>query len=282
MSSNFSAAYIQLRQHGAFHGRIDPFAEAGRYFQQLHSGMINHLQDQLQDELNRRGYQAGKEASLQIFAPRQPDLYIENIKQARPTVDFDYDAVAAALQVTAGIEALTQEPELEALHITSMDTGNLVTVIEIISPRNKTHLEEILLYQKQRQHLFLDNQVNFVEIDATRSVRHLINHPLADNNPYHIAVYIPKKLPRIIQSAFAESLKSFALPLIGEGIRVEPQQAYDRAYQRGAIAGLILQEGQYTREALPFPSTLRDTQIENALQAVATWQAELQRLAASE
>jgi hypothetical protein len=278
MSSNFSAEYIQLRQRGAFVGRIDPFAEAGCYFQQVHSGMINHLQDQMQDELNLRGYQAGKEASLQIFAQRQPDLYIENTAQSRPTVDLDYDAVAAALQVAAGTEVLTQEPELEALHITDMNTGKLVTVIEIISSRNKTHIEEMLHYQKQRQHLFIDNQVNVVEIDPTRSVRHLISHPLVDNNPYHIAVYIPNKLPRIIESRFEESLKPFALPLIGEGIRVEPQQAYDRAYQRGAIAGLILQEGQYARDVLPFPSTLSETQIENALKAVAAWQAELQRL----
>jgi hypothetical protein len=49
MSNTFSPEYIRLRQQGAFAGRIDPFAEAGRYFQQIHSGMINHLQDQLQE-----------------------------------------------------------------------------------------------------------------------------------------------------------------------------------------------------------------------------------------
>jgi hypothetical protein len=225
-----------------------------------------------------RGYQAGKEASLQIFAQRQPDLYVESTSK-RPIVDIDYDAVAAALDVSAGTAFIDEELELEALHIKEMDTGNLVTVIEIISPRNKTHIDEMLHYQKQRQQVFIDKGVNVVEIDPTRSVRHLISQLLSNDNLYHIVVFISQKLPRIIENNFDEGLKPFALPLLGEAIRVEPQQAYDRAYQRGAIAGLILQEGQYTRDALPFPSTLSETQIVSTIKAIETWEAELKRLA---
>jgi hypothetical protein len=159
-----------------------------------------------------------------------------------------------------------------------MDTGQLVTVIEIISPRNKTHRQDILRYKEQREHVFLKQMVNVVEIDATRSVKRLIVHELTRGYPYHTAIYLPGEMPRILENSFEDILKPFALPLGGEVLRVEPQQAYNRAYQRGVIAGLIMDEDRYTESELPFPSTLTDTQKETALQAIEAWQAQLEKL----
>ncbi|MEO1441346.1 MAG: DUF4058 family protein, partial [Chloroflexota bacterium] len=160
MTQRHSPAYIQHRQRGPFPGHIDPWAEAARYFQQIHSGMIHNLQDQLQDTLIALGYQAGKEASLQIFASRQPDLYIQDTLPERESGEWDYETAAASLEVEAGTAVLEDQPEIEALHITDMDSGELVTVLEIISPRNKTHPQEMALYREQRTRVFLDADVN--------------------------------------------------------------------------------------------------------------------------
>ena len=274
-----SPEYIQFRQQGAFAGKIDPWAEAGRYFQQIHSGMIHQLQDQLQDQLNALDYQAGKEASLQIFANRQPDIYVQDNQQpVRETQDWDYVAVADELQVEAGVSIIDETPDLEALHITDLNTGDLVTVIEIISPRNKTHPPEIVLYKEQRARVFLSQGVNVVEIDATRSNIRLLNNPLVQSHPYHIAIYLPEELPRVLVSQLDEALKPFALPLRGEAIRTDPQSAYDIAYQRGAIAGLIQHEVGYALSALPFPTLLTDEQQQMCLSSVQAWQAQLKAL----
>jgi hypothetical protein len=276
MPQRYSAAYVQLLQRGPFPGQIDPWAEAGRYFQQIHSGMINSLQDQLQDELNLRGYQVGKEASLQIFGNRKPDLYIQTTTpESDSAPDWDYAAVAAELEVDPGIAILEDEWELEALHIREMASNELVTVVEIISPRNKTHPADMQLYRDQRESLFLSQGVNVVEIDATRSQRRLLR---AADHVYHTAVFLPGDLPRILISSYGEALKPFALPLDNEAVRVEPQAAYNRAYQRGNLAGLIASAGDYAAEALPFPSTLTEAQHSAAQDAVTHWQAELQRL----
>ncbi|MEM6281355.1 MAG: DUF4058 family protein [Chloroflexota bacterium] len=151
MTQRYPPSYIQHRQRGPFPGHMDPWAEAARYFQQIHSGMIHNLQDQLQDTLIALGYQAGKEASLQIMV------------------------------------ILADSLEIEALHITDMDSGELVTVVEIISPRNKTHPQEMALYREQRARVFLDADVNVVEVDATRSYARLLAHKLAEQHAYHIA-----------------------------------------------------------------------------------------------
>ena len=275
-----SPEYIQHRQQGAFPNRIDPWAEAGRYFQQIHSGMINQLQDQLQDDLNARDYQAGKEASLQIFANRQPDIFVQdNQSPRRQATTWDYVGIAESLDVSAGIAVTDEEPELEALHITNITSGELITVIEIISPRNKIDLANISRYKMQRQQVFLSQNVNVVEIDPTRSIMRLLTNPLVIEHPYHMAIYLPDDNPRVLVSKFDARLQPFALPLRGEAIRTDPQLAYDIAYRRGAIAGLIHHETDYSLDALPFPSTLTKSQLSNALEAVHRWQAQLEDLA---
>jgi len=274
-----SPDYIQHRQQGAFAGHIDPWGEAGRYFQHIHSGMIHQLQDQLQDDLNARDYQAGKEASLQIFANREPDVYVQDSQTPpRETQSWDYVAVAESLDLSAGVAITDDEPELEALHITNLSSGDLVTVIEIISPRNKTNPADISRYKSQRQQVFLSQHVNVVEIDPTRSVIRLLNNGLVRAHPYHIAIYLPDDNPRVLVSALDEPLKPFALPLRNDAIRAIPQSAYDTAYRRGAIAGLIQHEIDYAPSALPFPSTLSNAQVTSLLASVQTWQETLQSL----
>jgi len=275
----FSRAYVELQQGSPFPKRIDPWAEEGQYFHQIHSGMITHLQDQLQDELNLRGYQVGKEASLQVIAHRKPDLYVQDTQERLLPPRWDYGAKAEALQLEAGEAVVDEELELDALHIYAMDSSELVTVVEIISPRNKTHPEDMLRYKSQRDSLFLAQGVNVVEIDATRSIRRLLSHPLTEENPYHIAIYLPGQMPRVLVNQLDEPLKPFALPLRGELVRTEPHSAYERAYQRGAIAGLIQQRSQYALEALPFPSLLAEPQKSAAIEAVSQWQQSLQRIA---
>lgn len=279
MPNQFSAAYLQVLQRGAFPNQIDPFAEAGRYFQQIHSGMIHWLQDQLQDDLNLRGYQVGKEASLQIVANRQPDLYIQQ-SQATPSDELlNYELVATALQLDAGTAVQEDGIELDALHIVTMDTSELVTVVEIISPRNKTHNSDIASYRDERHRLFLAQGINVVEIDATRSIKRLIQHDLVRNAPYHIAIHLPHQLPRVLINNWDETLKPFALPLRGDGIKAEPHIAYEKAYRRGAIAGLIEREGRYSADHLPFPSTLTETQKQQASDAINQWREERNQLA---
>ncbi|MDX1990739.1 MAG: DUF4058 family protein [bacterium] len=274
-------AYVQHLLRGPFSGRVDPWAEAGRYFQQLHSGLIQQLQSALQADLVARGYQAGKEASLQIYANRQPDIFITGNKQSAPR-QWDYETAAAEVLVEAGTRIAPDAPELEALTIRSLENGELVTVVEIISPRNKTHPLEMQVYQEQRAQVFLQQGVNVVEIDLTRSHRRLLDHPLTLRHPYHIAIFLPDDLPRLLLWAFEQAIKPFALPLRGEVLAVDVQRAYDLAYQQGAIASFVLNETDYDPEALLFPSLLTDEQKAALLEAVQQWKHELQALSAAE
>jgi hypothetical protein len=43
MTKCFSSAFIAALERGPFPDQIDPWAEVGRYYKQIHAGMIEHL-----------------------------------------------------------------------------------------------------------------------------------------------------------------------------------------------------------------------------------------------
>lgn len=274
----FSTAYVEHRQQGPFPGRIDPWAEIGRYFQQIHAGMIGELLKQIQKPLLEMGYEAARETSLQIAEQREPDIYVRytNSPEA-PMPEWDYVASAQQILAEPGVMIEGQEPELHAIFVRDFESGDLVTVVEIVSPSNKNEKSQILDYGERRERI-IRKGINVMEIDPTRSIKRLLQDVYVTTYAYHVAVYVPPQAPRVIGIDFGQPLKRVALPLRGEVIGMELQAAYDTAYQEPSIAGQIYSEGNYTEAALPFPSLLTPDQRREALVAIATWKGELERL----
>lgn len=273
------ATYAELRKQGPFPGQIDPWAEAGRFFQQIHAGMIGHLLEQIQDPLESMGFLAGRETSLQIAERREPDLYIQQADESplQPIETWDYGLAAVEVLAEPGVLVEGDPPELDGLHIIEEQSGRLVTVVEIVSPRNKIDVQMIRDYRERRDRL-LRKGVNIVEIDPTRSVKRLLHGRTVDFYAYHVAVYLPLQEPRLIGIDFGEPLSRIALPLIESVVPMELQAAYDYSYQVARIAVHILEEERYAEADLPFPTLLTNKQRDEALKAVQVWQAELERL----
>jgi hypothetical protein len=156
-----------------------------------------------------------------------------------------------------------------------------VTVLEIVSPRNKAALGEILDYQERRGRL-LARRVNVVEIDLTRSVKRLVEDTIAATHAYHLAIHLPGQVGRFVGIEFEEAPGRLALPLREAVLPVEVGAAYAAAYQRAALAVQIRRENRYAVDGLPFPSLLSNAQQAATLQAVQDWLAELARLAGAE
>jgi Protein of unknown function (DUF4058) len=270
--AHYSQSYVQHLTQGPFPRQIDPWAEMGRYFHQLHSEIISDLLGQIREPLLMMGYFAGRESSLQIAEDRQPDIYFHlQYRPASEVSTWNYTQAAATVSAETGTLLEGLEPELDAMHIKEMNAGKLVTVIEIISPRNKKNTDEIEEYQGRRKRL-LNQGVNVVEVDLTRSVKRLIP---GTHYPYHFAVHLHDQPPRLVGINFGEALKRCAIPLRAEVIAVELQDAYDHAYRQTSMAVQIQNEIAYNAIDLPFPSLLTSNQKEIALQAVQDWQAKL-------
>ncbi|MEL6268295.1 MAG: DUF4058 family protein, partial [Chloroflexota bacterium] len=217
-------------------------------------------------------------ASLQIAENRQPDVYVQlNPDRPSESMQWDYEQAATGILMEPGVTLQGIEPELDALFIKDTQSGELVTVIEIVSPRNKHDRTQIAEYQDRRLRL-LGRTVNVVEVDLTRSIQHLISDPLANAYEYHFAIHLHDQRPRLIGMEALQSLKPFALPLRGEVIPVEIQPAYESAYKQVSLPLHINKETGYTETFLPFPSTLSDEQRATIMQAVDAWKQRLTEL----
>lgn len=270
--------YIDLMTAGPFPDGIDPWAEAGRYFHQLHSEIISHMLGQIREPLLRMGYVAGRETSLQIAENRQPDVYVQRMGDDAPqSTAWNYAQAAEAILAEPGILLTSAQPELDALYIKDVEVGNLVTVVEVVSPRNENDHVMIRDYQERRSRL-LGQQVNVVEVDLIRSVKRLIDDPLVAGYPYHVAVHLSNQPPRLIGMKLTEPLKRFAIPLRNEVTPVELQAAYNHAYTQTSLAWHIDGETGYAEDALTFPSTLTRAERMRLLKAVAAWQEQRQAL----
>ena len=274
----FSQEYVQHLSIGPFPEQIDPWAEAARYFHQIHGCIISDLLERLRLPLLQLGYIAARETSLQIAERVKPDVAIRNPNLAPDEINkWDYAAAAAAVLLEPGINIEDAVPELEAVKISQIESRELVTVIEIISPSNKDLLADMEYYQHRRDRLVKDKGINVVEIDLTRSVKRLVRDLVASTYPYHIAIHLPHDA-WLIGWEYGDLLKAFALPLRNEVIPIDTQVVYKSAYQQASIAPQIEAASGYVEANLPFPSLMTTTQRKAALEQVNKWQAKLDDL----
>jgi hypothetical protein len=281
-TNHVTTQLAELRRNGPFPERMDPWVENARYFHQFHGEMISLLARQLYPQIQMRGYELGRETSLQIMEGREPDIFVLRAMNAAPLPKnpaLNYAQVATTLDADPGV-AVIGEINLDALHIMKASTGELVTIIEVVSPSNKEKKLEMRAYRSRRERL-LGRGVNIVEIDLTRSVRRLMQDPIGRSYAYHAIAYLPNAYPQFIGMELAAPLKRIAIPLRGEAVAVNLHDAYRDAYALYSLAGQMLDRGHYTAEHLPFPSLLSDAQRDEVLAAVAAWEDEMNALLAS-
>jgi hypothetical protein len=267
--------YIQLVEEGPFPNQIDPWTEKGQYFHQIHGQMIGLLLQSLRRPLLELGYMAGREASLQILTnfPSLPDVFvIGDDKRSRTSLNYSQAVLSAELELGTLLEK--QAPELDRLFIKARDTGELITVLEIVSPNNKIRFDEIERYELRRK-MLLAQGVHCVEVDLTRSVKHLIAYPISAEYPYHTVIHLNDGDSRFIGINLQENPKRFGLPLRNEIIPIELDAIYHQAYSEVSSAAQIYNAGHYTEDHLPFPSLIREDERKRLLEQLEIWKSAL-------
>ena len=121
------------------------------------------------------------------------------------------------------------------LEIREVQTGKVITAIEILSPKNKKAGEGREAYLRKRRRV-LQTQTHFVEIDLLRTNPSFLQGQLPASD-YHILVSRSHERPAADLYAFSirDRIPNFSIPLrLGE---LEPtldlQILVDQVYQRG-------------------------------------------------
>lgn len=261
---------IALLEAGPFPNHFDPWLEQGHYFHQFHGHMISTLFNALRGEVLNLGYVLGRESSIQV-GQSQPDLFV-NQGIPKPPIHRNFDALVLDMQLDLALSFLSDsETELDRLFVKNPQTKRLVTVLELISPSNKQDDAKIIRYQNRRKEL-LEGGVDVVEIDLSRSFKHLIKETVAKTHPYHVAVHLfSDDFTRFWGMNLEEPLKSFALPIEEKAIRVDLNRIYRQCYSEMTISYQMLSDDHYSAEKLPFPTTISEAEREKLMKQLEDW-----------
>jgi hypothetical protein len=141
---------------------------------------------------------------------------------------------------------LPEEIRESYLEVREAATGRVVTIVELLSPKNKRNGEGRIAYDRKRQQV-LASATHFVEIDLLRRGKPF---PLGQQQiatPYYVLVARGDQRPHADLYPFTlrEPMPSFPLPL--EGTDEEPvvilQEIFDGVYDRAGF-DLAIDYGQ--------------------------------------
>ncbi|VAW31457.1 hypothetical protein MNBD_CHLOROFLEXI01-2943 [hydrothermal vent metagenome] len=142
---------------------MDPYLEARAIWPDVHASLITYIREAIQPEI-RPKYIAriGERVQLASFSQSYvPDvLLVHTLREPAPTLETAAPLVADEPQLITMLDEAYREPFIE---IIARETGDVVTVIEVLSPANKEGEGRKQYLQKQTDLLATD--VNLVEID---------------------------------------------------------------------------------------------------------------------
>ena len=142
---------------------MDPYLEARSLWPDVHASLITYFREMLQPQV-RPKYIAriGERVQLaQVNRSYVPDvLLVQSIREPAPTLAAAAPLVADEPLLITTLDESYREPFIE---IIARETGDVVTLIELLSPANKAGDGRDQYIQKQKDLLATD--VNLVEID---------------------------------------------------------------------------------------------------------------------
>jgi hypothetical protein len=251
---------------------MDPYLEHPSAWPNIHHRLITAIADDLAPQLlpkyqilvEERVYQVAGEDSILVGAP---DVTIGQVRSAQSA---DSGNIAVAVPVDAPISVTL--PLLETvrqgyLEVREIATGQVITVIEVLSPVNKRPGKGRNDYENKRA-LILESSSNLVEIDLLRQWQPLPieGNPIQSN--YRILVSPQEKRPQADLYAFnlADRIPCFALPLRAEDTEpvVNLRSFLDGIYNRSGYGFVI----DYSQPTVPPLSDNDQAWAENWLKTI--------------
>ncbi len=237
---------------GPFPG-MDPYLEDPVRWPDVHQSLITYIRDELQPHLRPR-YHARIGERVYILTPPQalyPDILLIRRPQAVREPSPTYGAAEVETEVLVDAPVVMtlppverREPFVEIVHAAG---GEVVTVIEVLSPANKTPGEGHRLYRRKQQEL-LDTAVHLVEIDLLSTGMHTVALPeesRADLPPHRYLICVRRGPERhhfeLYPVPLSRRLPRMRVPLKepDPDVVLDVQAVLDRCYDNGGYADLI-------------------------------------------
>jgi hypothetical protein len=217
---------------------MDPFLEMQPFWSDFAPRLLAEIGNALLPQLLPR-YDVRIEEYLTVTSEDvrlhrvQPDLTISTTDAWRPGVGA---AVAIAEPITAELEYPDFEPRTQRrLRLVHRPTGRVVTVLELLSPTNKTLARDGLEAYLEKRAEILASRCHLVELDLLRGGERL---PMAGPLPpgdYYVYVGRAGRRPRgqVLAWTLRSPMPTISIPLLPEDpeVPLDLQRAFRAAYE---------------------------------------------------
>lgn len=233
---------------------MDPYLEAQPFWSDLHTTMISVMKA----ELNRRlpeNYAVWSDVYIWLHEPEaeirkaKPDVLVS----APSTTEGPVGVVTLPAPATTILPAVRREGN-KYLKIKDIDSGHVVTVVELLSPANKQAGEDRDAFLAKRND-YLANRTNIVEIDLLRAGERLpLGKPTPPATDYYVLVCRAVDFPKTALWPFSirDSLPEIAVPLNPRDgyVTLPLQTCFETSYDQGSYRKVV-NYGLPPRIALP-------------------------------
>lgn len=197
---------------------MDPYLEHPTLWADVHDRLLAAIADELAPLVAPKYYVALQCHAYLLLPGDRTYLGKPDVAVGMPTLPIGaWSATpmmggAGILEVEVPMEEEVDENYLE---VREVKTGKLITVIELLSPVNKSHPEGRAEYIEKRNQI-LRTRTNLVEIDLLRSGEPMMVFGVDAKTPYRILVSPSWRRPRAHLYAFTvrEPIPTFSLPLL--------------------------------------------------------------------
>ena len=196
---------------------MDPYLERPSLWANVHNSLIIGLRDELAPRLRPRYYVAVEERTVRLgtddllFAAR-PDVAV--VRSSAGPADQGTEMAAEPAGVVTVELPLPDEIREVYLEIHDAAIDRVVTVIEILSPSNKSSGEGRRQYEQKRLAL-LGTLTHLVEIDLLRSGQPMPMRGYQGRTDYRVLVSRAERRPRadLLPFSVRQPIPTFRLPL---------------------------------------------------------------------
>lgn len=220
---------------------MDPYLED--HWPDVHTGLTIYIRDQLQTKLPA-DLVARAEEQVAIDEDSQRRNLRPDVKVVEP---HKLHEPAPAYAAAGGSDIPVAEPLVVLLEpdvhrwVEIRDAGGrLITIIEVLSPKNKS--DEGQATYRRRQHNYISAGVNLVEIDLLRKGERVLSIPLSEIpnrawTPYMVCVFRATEPDqrKIYPLPLRDRLPAIRIPLRAsdKDAVLELQPLIDQAFERG-------------------------------------------------
>jgi Protein of unknown function (DUF4058) len=222
---------------------MDPYLEQPAFWSSFHSKFVVALADAIEAQLDAVYYVEVETRSYlenddegSVLLVGSPDVGVA-LSAANPITESKTATAVAEPRVSGRVQKVTlptpQEVRERYLEIREVNSGKVITAIELLSPKNKRTGEGRNSYERKRA-LILGSLTHLIELDLLRAGQAMPMTNVQVKSDYQILLSRSQQRPQADLYGFSirDPLPIIPIPLPESELSTDLQAIFDGVYQR--------------------------------------------------